>query len=533
MSESKLNTSTIQSLMFLFVMILLSACSETQSPIDNSNNIDEESLDGSISGRIVDNNGQAIIGVDVSAQPGGYSGVSDSSGSYTVPKMERGVYTLSFTHLLYGDTSLAGVELALDQDLSGVNMVLISETSAINTIVKGMSTRSIEGVLLGSTEVLKSVARVEILATDTAGVKVPVGAATLSDENSQYAVEMSLANSGGSLYVKVFDSLGHLIGYHKAFYDNNNATLRIEEFAADNALPVIEISLSSNNIFGGDTVSLSLSVTDAFGGSVVSQDWDVGGAKLVKGSLSDSTIKVTWSSSQVDTISVLVKDNDGNKVEKQIKVSINGTTAPFVDSRDGETYGQTVINGQTWMTENLRFLPSVDSKSVGGSGSANYYVYDYDPIVAEESAQVASAKLSVNYLTHGVLYNQSAYLAVDLCPEGWHLPSMLEWGVLIDFVESLTVEGEAAQFLKSSTGWSTGGEGNDDYGFGSIPSGSRSFTSDGSFKDKGQSASYASSDLDLEQGRTSVVSLWYADNFIERYGDAAPEQGLSVRCILN
>jgi uncharacterized protein (TIGR02145 family) len=110
---------------------------------------------------------------------------------------------------------------------------------------------------------------------------------------------------------------------------------------------------------------------------------------------------------------------------------------------------------------------------------------------------------------------------------------MLEWGVLIDFVESLTVEGEAAQFLKSSTGWSTGGEGNDDYGFGSIPSGSRSFTSDGSFKDKGQSASYASSDLDLEQGRTSVVSLRYADNFTERYGDAAPEQGLSVRCILN
>lgn len=86
---------------------------------------------------------------------------------------------------------------------------------------------------------------------------------------------------------------------------------------------------------------------------------------------------------------------------------------------DNKTYTVVHIGTQTWMAENLAYLPKVSPAINGSLTEPFYYVYDYnDSIIAE-------AKQSDNYSTYGVLYNWAA--AEEACPTGWHLPDDEEW----------------------------------------------------------------------------------------------------------
>ncbi len=87
----------------------------------------------------------------------------------------------------------------------------------------------------------------------------------------------------------------------------------------------------------------------------------------------------------------------------------------ITDTRDEQTYSTAEIAGLCWMTENLKYLPSVVGSATGSETTPYYYVYDY------QGTDVSAAKSSSNYQTYGALYNHPA--AVTACPEGWYLPS--------------------------------------------------------------------------------------------------------------
>jgi uncharacterized protein (TIGR02145 family) len=88
----------------------------------------------------------------------------------------------------------------------------------------------------------------------------------------------------------------------------------------------------------------------------------------------------------------------------------NSNFGSYTDIRDGYTYKTIKIGNQIWMAENLRYLPQI------GNG---YYVYNY------QGNYVNEAKETQNYKDFGVLYNMSA--AKEACPDGWHIPSDVEW----------------------------------------------------------------------------------------------------------
>jgi len=82
-----------------------------------------------------------------------------------------------------------------------------------------------------------------------------------------------------------------------------------------------------------------------------------------------------------------------------------GGVAPdgtFTDSRDGHVYKYKKIGTQTWMTENLAYLPEVNPDSATSLVDKRYYVYGYGGLDVKE------AKNAENYQKYGVLYNWPA-----------------------------------------------------------------------------------------------------------------------------
>lgn len=105
----------------------------------------------------------------------------------------------------------------------------------------------------------------------------------------------------------------------------------------------------------------------------------------------------------------------------------------FKDPRDGNVYNIVTIGNQTWMLENLKYLPRISSPSTSSKTTPNYYVYGYD------GNSITQAKATTNYKTYGVLYNWEA--AKEACPPGWHLPSDEEWKNLTTFLGGESVSG--------------------------------------------------------------------------------------------
>ncbi len=115
----------------------------------------------------------------------------------------------------------------------------------------------------------------------------------------------------------------------------------------------------------------------------------------------------------------------------------------LADTRDGNLYATVRIGTQTWMQENLKYLPEITLHSTDVSHTeSKYYVYGANGL------GLSSAKNSANYKKYGVLYNWTAAMngaassaaipssVQGPCPPGWHVPSRGEWDILGEYLRS-------------------------------------------------------------------------------------------------
>ena len=202
----------------------------------------------------------------------------------------------------------------------------------------------------------------------------------------------------------------------------------------------------------------------------------------------------------------------------------------FVDERDGNVYHALKIGTQTWMLENLAWLPSVSGPSSGSYLIPYYYVYAYEGIDVDE------AKLSGHYRDFGVFYNWVA--ARNCCPEGWHLPDDDEWKTLERFLgmtsydtyrDGARWEGEIGIKIKSKYGWNNDGNGDNSSKMNVLPVGGR--FDQGGFDTLGDRAALwtsTESSSVFAWGRSFGGNVSWVDR--DRFDRS---NGLSVRCIMD
>jgi len=123
--------------------------------------------------------------------------------------------------------------------------------------------------------------------------------------------------------------------------------------------------------------------------------------------------------------------------EKPERLPLSGT---FTDQRDNHLYRYVTIGSQTWMAENLAYLPAVSPLGSVSSTHKHYYVCGYD------GSNVLEAKATDFYKIYGVWYNWPAAMdgnyeskhdiigGQGACPPGWHLPGDQEWKILEEYL---------------------------------------------------------------------------------------------------
>ncbi|OUS01374.1 hypothetical protein A9Q86_06205 [Flavobacteriales bacterium 33_180_T64] len=94
-------------------------------------------------------------------------------------------------------------------------------------------------------------------------------------------------------------------------------------------------------------------------------------------------------------------DDDGHVMKNEM-----------IDARDGQVYQTVKIGTQTWFAQNLNYDPIDNTSKCYENDLANCFVY-------------------------GRLYEGNTVQTI--CPEGWHLPTVEEWEVLIDYLGGIDV----------------------------------------------------------------------------------------------
>jgi uncharacterized protein (TIGR02145 family) len=149
--------------------------------------------------------------------------------------------------------------------------------------------------------------------------------------------------------------------------------------------------------------------------------------------------------------------------EQVFTTSENATGTGTVTDIDGNTYKTVTIGNQTWMAENLRTTRYADGTPIPDGTPDTAYSYQ-DPYRYE--FDYGNSNLPVQY---GLLYNWHAATrgkagnlspsgVQGACPDGWHLPSQLEWEIFSNQLREMGYEYEGnynyiAKALASQTGW--------------------------------------------------------------------------------
>lgn len=206
----------------------------------------------------------------------------------------------------------------------------------------------------------------------------------------------------------------------------------------------------------------------------------------------------------------------------------------MTDPREMTQYNTVQIGSQTWMAENLKYYPNepveISLPGIESPTDPYYYVYGFTDDFGDAEALQA-------FILGGTLYNWAAALGgevgsdtnpsgVGICPEGWHIPSEVEWGQLITAVGD-----EAGTILKDRLWWEEedgGIDGTNNFGFTARPGGMRQ--SGAPFYSGLLTDGYWLASDFVSATEMRVVSMAYNESGVE-FNNLPRENAVSIRCV--
>src|SRR5574344_720187 len=257
---------------------------------------------------------------------------------------------------------------------------------------------------------------------------------------------------------------------------------------ASSSSSVVKSSSSSAKSSSSEAMSSSSSAKSSSSEAMSSSS----SAKSSSSEAMSSSSSAKSSSSEAMSSSSSAKSSSSHAISNSSSSSIVYST--IKDARDNQTYRIVTIGSQTWMAENLKYLPSVVGPETGSQTTPHYYVYGYN------GTNVTDAKATANYTTYGVLYNWPAAMngaassttnpsgVQGVCPDGWHLPSNAEWTELTDYLGGTSYVGGKLKETGTTHWYHPNTGATNETGFTALPGGYRS--GNGAFDDIGSNGNW-------------------------------------------
>jgi len=275
--------------------------------------------------------------------------------------------------------------------------------------------------------------------------------------------------------------------------------------------------------------SESSSSTDSLNSSSSSSEESSSGVEEVSSSSQDGS---SSSSSAALNCSVLLEGETGWSwdVPKECRFNPNITYGTMTDSRDNKVYKTVKIGNQVWMAENLNYADSVKTPSLMGKNWCYANKAENCAVTGRLytwAAAIDSVKLATDADNpQDCGFDKTCTLPAKVqgvCPDGWHLPTQVEWNTLFAEVGGKL---RAGKILKAQTGWYDSGNGTDSVGFSALPAGGRD--NGGQFGADGNSAYFWCTNS-AGSFYASYMSLDYNVYAGLEYG--LKDTAFSVRCL--
>ena len=243
--------------------------------------------------------------------------------------------------------------------------------------------------------------------------------------------------------------------------------------------------------------------------------------------LSACTDYVAEIDEQIDELEATIKDSsDSGSVKSSSSIAKSSSSlnqfnpdvkyGESTDSRNGLTFMTVKIGSQMWMAENLNF--DTDSSFCYNNEERNCTKYGR---LYSWAAAVGKSERECGY---GNTCSLPSGNIQGICPSGWHLPSKTEWETLFNFVGGQTIAGKV---LKSTSGWFSGLNGTDAFGFSALPTGDRG--DHGNFNHEDSYAYFWSS---TESSSRDAYRVFLPYSLSNAFLDGSDKyRGFSVRCI--
>ena len=188
---------------------------------------------------------------------------------------------------------------------------------------------------------------------------------------------------------------------------------------------------------------------------------------------------------------------------------------------DGNVYHSITIGTQTWMLENLKVTKFASGTPISVVTDSSVWNHLLTPACCWSYNDIA------NKNTYGALYNGYAAGVSNICPEGWHVPSSIEWTTLATNLGGADVAGGKLKETGTNHWWNPNQGATNETGFTAVPGGTRFLNGD--FDGLGASCVFWST-FAYDDNNANAWDMSYV-NTVFYSGYYSKKCGYSIRCI--